>query len=56
MIKLFFLLPIVMCAIWWWYLNDRGYTIKEGLKGFAYIFAFNGIIVAFFVLMLFITH
>ncbi|MFT5757140.1 MAG: hypothetical protein ACI9LM_001865 [Alteromonadaceae bacterium] len=55
MIKLFFLLPIIMCTIWWWYLNDRGYTIKEGVKGFTYILSFNAVIVAFFVMMLFIA-
>ena len=56
MIRLFFLLPLVMCAVWWWYLNDRGYTLKEGLKGFVYILAFNAIIIGFFVLMIFVTH
>lgn len=56
MIKLFFLIPILMFAIWYWYLKNNNYTVKDGLKGFAYIFAFNGIIIAFFVVMLFITN
>ena len=56
MIKLFFLLPIIMCAIWSWYLNNRGYSLKEGLKGFAFILALNSIIIAFFVMMIYITH
>ncbi|WP_448569361.1 hypothetical protein [Thalassotalea ganghwensis] len=56
MIRLIFLLPIVMCAIWWWFLNSKGYTLKDGLKGFAYIFAFNAIIIGFLVVMLFVTH
>ncbi|MGB1199426.1 MAG: hypothetical protein ACPG46_10285 [Thalassotalea sp.] len=56
MIQLFFLLPIIMCAIWWWFLTNRGYTLKQGLNGFLYIFAFNAIIVGFFVIMLFVTH
>lgn len=56
MIRLFILLPILMCAVWWWYLNDRGYTIKEGLKGFTYIILFNAVIISFFVLMIFVTH
>jgi hypothetical protein len=55
MIKLFFLLPVFMCTVWWWYLNDRGYTIKEGVRGFTYILSFNAVIVAFFVMMLFIA-
>ena len=56
MIKLFFLLPVIMCAIWWWYLNNRGYSLKEGLKGFIYILSFNAALVLFFVMMIFITH
>jgi len=56
MIKFFFLVPILMSAIWWWFLDSKGYTLKQGLKGFAYIIAFNAIIIAFFILMLFVTH
>ena len=56
MIQLFFLIPILMSAIWYWYLNSNNYTIKQGIKGFGYIFVFNAIIISFFVLMLFITH
>lgn len=56
MIRLFFLLPILMCAIWWWYLTNHGYSLKEGLKGFIYILSFNTVIVLFFVAMIYITH
>lgn len=56
MIKFFFLLPMIMSAIWWWYLNNRGYTVKDGLRGFIYILGFNAIVISFFVLMLFVTH
>jgi hypothetical protein len=56
MIKLFFLLPIIMCAIWWWYLNDKGYSLKEGLKGFIYIISFNTILILFLVMMIWVTH
>jgi len=56
MIRLFFLLPIFMCSIWWWYLNSKGYTIKDGLKGFIYIITFNVVIIGFFIAMLFVTH
>jgi len=45
-----------MCAFWWWYLNLRGYTVKDGLKGFIYILSFNAIIIGFFVIMLFVTN
>jgi hypothetical protein len=56
MIRLFFLLPIMMCAIWWWYLNDKGYSLKEGLRGFIYIVSFNIVLILFFVMMIWITH
>ncbi|GAA0823550.1 hypothetical protein KO495_13525 [Colwellia sp. D2M02] len=55
MIKLFFLLPILMSLIWWWYLDNRGYSLKEGLKGFIYIALFNSVIIGFFTLMIFVT-
>ena len=53
MIRLFILLPLFMSAIWWWYLNSRGLTIKDGIRGFAYIVGFNLIIIAFFIMMIF---
>jgi len=56
MIRLFFLLPLAMCAIWYWYLNLKGYTVKQGLRGFIYILSFNAIILLFFVVMIAITH
>jgi len=45
-----------MCAIWWFYLDAKGYTVKEGIRGFIYIFAFNAVIIGFFTLMLYVTH
>jgi len=56
MIKLFFLLPVIMCFVWWWYLNNHGYSLKEGLKGFGYILAFNTLIIGFFSLMIYVTR
>lgn len=56
MIKLFFILPLLMSGIWLWYLKSNGYTIKEGLKGFTYILAFNAFVIAFFVMMIYVTH
>lgn len=55
MIRLFFLLPVIMCAIWWSYLNSKGYSVKDGAKGFAYILAFNLIILGFFIVMILVT-
>jgi hypothetical protein len=56
MIKFFFLLPIIMCAIWTWYLSAHNYSLKQGIKGFTYILAFNAILIGFFVMMIYITH
>lgn len=56
MIKLFFLLPLLMCAVWWWYINSKGYSVKQAWKGFAYIIGFNVVVILFFTLMLFLTR
>jgi hypothetical protein len=44
MIKLLFLLPLLMCGLWYWYLKQHGWTIKQGRKGFGFIIGFNLII------------
>lgn len=44
MIKLLFLVPLVMCAAWYWYLQQHGWSVKQGRKGFAYIIGFNAAI------------
>ena len=41
MIKLLFLLPVLMFAGWYWYLRQNGWSIKQGKRGFGYIFVFN---------------
>ncbi|MDP5144398.1 hypothetical protein ORJ00_16735 [Rheinheimera baltica] len=41
MLKLLYLLPVIMCAIWYWYLKQHGWGIKQGWKGFGYILGFN---------------
>ena len=56
MIRLFFLMPLIMCGIWWGYLNMKGYSAKDGLKGFAYILTFNALIILFFVVMIYVTN
>lgn len=56
MIKFLFLLPIIMCAIWWKFLDSKGYTLKQGLKGFINILIFNTVIIGFFTLMIYLTR
>ena len=55
MIKLFFLLPIITCGIWWSYLKLKGYSLKQGTKGFIHILIFNAAIISFFIIMIFVT-
>ncbi len=56
LLRLFFILPVIMCLIWWWYLKSHNYSVKQGMKGFAYIIAFNLILVGFFSLMIHLTR
>lgn len=56
MIKLFFLLPIIMCLVWWRYLKVKGSNVKDGVKGFAYIIALNTVFIGFLVMMVFVTN
>ena len=53
MIKILFLLPLLMCGIWYWYLQRNGWSLKQGQKGFTYIIIFNAAIaVALWIIML----
>jgi hypothetical protein len=56
MIKLFFLLPIIMCLFWWRYLDAKGFSVKEGVKGFVYIIALNTVLIGFLIMMIYITQ
>ena len=44
MVRLLFLLPLLMFAAWFWFLQVQGLSIKQGWKGFMYIAIFNAII------------
>lgn len=55
MIRLFFLLPLIMCALWGIYLYAKGYSLKDGTKGFQHILIFNAVIIIFFILMIWLT-
>lgn len=56
MIKLLYLLPVLMCIFWFWYLQQRGLSVKQGLKGFGYIIGFNLIIALSLWLLLILTQ
>ena len=52
---LLILMPIIMCAIWYFYLSSKGYGLKDCAKGFKYILIFNAVIISFFILMIWVT-
>jgi len=55
MIKLFFLLPMLTCGLWYLYIKSKGFTVKECISSFTYILLFNVVVIAFFTLMIFVT-
>lgn len=56
MIRLMFLLPIVLCFLWFIFLKQNNLDLKQGKKGFLYILGFSGFILGFFTLMIFVTN
>ncbi|WP_198683884.1 hypothetical protein [Aliidiomarina celeris] len=56
MIRLLFLIPVLLCLAWALYLTSRGFSLKQGKQGFAYILGFSGVIAAFYTLMWFVTN
>lgn len=55
MIRFLFLLPLIMCLLWWIYLYSKGCSWKDGIKVFKQIIIFNAFIISLFVLMIYIT-
>jgi hypothetical protein len=56
MIKLLFMLPLVMCGLWFWYLQQHGWSIRQGWKGFGYILGFNLAIAASLWIIMLLTQ
>lgn len=56
MFRLLFLLPILLCLSWYFFLRYYAIPIKQGKKGFIYILAFSAFVLGFFVLMMQITE
>ncbi len=56
MLRMLFLLPLILCLLWFSYLRMNNWTLVQGKQGFIYILSFSGAIAAFFTLMLFLTH
>ncbi|GGD66510.1 hypothetical protein [Lacimicrobium alkaliphilum] len=56
MLRLLFLIPAVLCLLWYLYLRNQGYSLAQGKQGFIYILLFSAVIGAFYALMLWLTH
>lgn len=48
MFKFLFLLPVVLCVLWFAYLNARGYSVSQGKQGFIYIAVVSSVVLLFF--------
>ncbi|PWS54012.1 hypothetical protein [Pseudoalteromonas sp. meg-B1] len=56
MFRLLFLLPIILCIGWYFFLRHYAIPLKQGKKGFIYILVFSAFVLGFFVLMMQITE
>ncbi|WP_198674989.1 hypothetical protein [Aliidiomarina taiwanensis] len=56
MIRMLFLIPLLLCLIWIFYLQSRGYSLRQGKQGFVYILIFSSVIAAFYSLMWWLTN
>ncbi|MEO2268213.1 hypothetical protein V1358_12940 [Pseudoalteromonas sp. YIC-656] len=56
MFRLLFLLPVVLCLGWWWFLKTNDIPLKQGRKGFIYILIFSVFVLGFFTLMIYVTN
>ncbi|NVK24552.1 MAG: hypothetical protein HWE10_06470 [Gammaproteobacteria bacterium] len=56
MIKFFFIVPLLLCILWWAYLRQNDWTIEQGKKGFYYIIGLSGVVSLFYLLMYVLNH
>jgi hypothetical protein len=56
LIKFLFLLPLILCILWFAYLNIRGYSLGQGRKGFGYILVFSSVVAVFYMVMMWLTR
>ncbi|KZN48347.1 hypothetical protein N482_07720 [Pseudoalteromonas luteoviolacea NCIMB 1942] len=56
MIRILFLLPLILCFGWYYFLKVNGVPLKQGKRGFIYILAFSAFVLGFFVLMIHVTN
>lgn len=56
MVRLLFLVPLLMCLGWYFFLRQFGYTMKQGLKGFIVIISFNVVIAISLSIIIWLSH
>ena len=56
MFRLLFILPIILCLAWYFFLTYYAVPIKQGKKGFIYILIFSLFILSFFIIMMKLTE
>lgn len=52
----FFLLPLLAMLVWYIYLRRNNYKLRQGLRGFIWIFIASSLLSAFFALLLWLTR
>ena len=52
----FFLLPLLACLGWYLYLYYRGYSLRQGLRGFIWILVVSTTLAALFTLLMWLTR
>jgi len=50
-----FLLPLLLCLIWWMFLRYNGIPLAQGTKGFLWILAIGIGLASFLSLMVYLT-
>ena len=56
LIKFLVLIPVVLCLIWFMYLQKKAYSLGDGKQGFIYILIFCTVIAVFYSSLLWITE
>ena len=56
MVKLFFILPLLLCLAWWTYLRQNNWTLEQGKKGFYYIIGLSLVVSVFYLVMYVLNH
>lgn len=55
MTRFLFLIPLVLSVLWFIYLRVKGWTLRQGLRGFIYILIFSSFVALVYTLLLWLT-